>query len=74
MAMERDPQSPQPPLPGGRALERLRQFEHERGLEHTPVSLPEDGENAPPAGGEPGEAGNEGGAPAGAPPGCDPEG
>ncbi|HEX6367564.1 MAG TPA: hypothetical protein VF006_01450 [Longimicrobium sp.] len=71
--MERDPQNPQPPLPGGRARERLRQFEHERGMERTPVTLPDAEENAPPAGREPGEAGSEGGGTAGAPPGCDPE-
>jgi hypothetical protein len=74
MAMERDPQSPQPPLPGGRALERLRQFEEERGLEHTPVPLPGGEENAPPAGGESGGAGKEGGGTEGEPPECGPEG
>lgn len=55
MSMERDPQNPQPPFPGGRALERLRQFEAERGLEPSHVHPAADDENGPSGGGAPEE-------------------
>ena len=55
MSMERDPQNPLPPRPGGRALDRLRQFEEERGLEPSPELPPGEEADAPLPGAQAGE-------------------